>query len=273
MTTFVGAIQQFVANVGPWFLHNKHIGGFLEATALIYDESLQTLDLGLRSGQPLRCDEEVLPILGRDRSIPFFPGESVESKRRRLAAWKQLHRTRGTHVGEMRQSQPYFLPEAPLMRIVHQSGGASPIATWHTLAPDGSYSIHRATPSNWNWDGQTSKWSRFWVILYVPTSFASLIRYGDGHRYGDGSVYAGTASPVISQDLVNMILNWKSAHSALWGYCLATDPTSFDPTASIVVDPAGWSSLPNGNWGQPLTSAGVRTRLPSALWIYDRRNT
>lgn len=273
MTTYVGAIQQLVANVGPWFLHNPHIGGFLEATALVYDAALQTLDLGLRSGQPLRCDTDALPILGRDRSIPFFPGESVKSKRRRLAAWKQLHRTRGTHIGELRQSQPYFLPATPIMRIVHQSGGATPIATWHTLAPDGSYSIQRSTPSNWNWDGQTSKWSRFWVILYVPTAFSSQIRYGDGHRYSDGSVYAGAATSQIAQDMVGMITNWKSAHSALWGYCLATDPLSFEPGSPPSYDSDGWSSLPDGNWGQPLTATGVRTRLPTALWIYDRRNT
>ena len=268
---FIGTIQQFLSGVGPWFLHNKNLGTFLESVAITYDVNLQTLDLGLRLAHPLNCDESALPILSRDRGIPLYPAEPTASKRQRLAQWKSLHRTRGTHIGELRTAQPYFQPDAPMMRIVHQSGGASPVATWHTLGTDGTYSKHVESPSNWNWDGNAAAWSRFWVILYAPTSFTSGIHYGDGSDYGDGSIYGGAASSQIAQDLIGLITNWKSAHSALWGYCIATDPASFDPTAPPVTDPAGCSSLPAGNWGQPLTAAGVRSRLQSALWLYDRR--
>lgn len=268
----IGAVQKFLGQVGPWFLHNKNLGSFLDATAITLDETLQTLDIGLRLSQPLRCDASALPVLGYDRTIPFYPNETEESKRFRLSQWLQLHRQRGTHIGELRHSQPYFLPDAPMMRIVHQSGGALPVATWHTLSAAGEYSIYRPAASNWNWDGQTSKWSRFWVIAYAPARLCSLIRYGDGSHYGDGIPYAGASSHQVAQDLVDMIRGWKGAHSALWGYCIATDPASFDPTASATTSPDGWTSLPVGNWGQPVTSGGARTRIPSALWIYDRRD-
>lgn len=274
MSVSVGIMQKFVSSFGPWFLHNQHVSSFLEATALVYDSALQTLDLGLRLSQPLRCDVTALPILGRDRSIRFYPSEGEQSKRIRLAQWKQLHRGRGTHIGELKHSQPYFTRTGynlPLMRIVHQSGGASPMSTWHTLASDGTYTKTRALTSNWNWDGQTSQWSRFWVICYAPAWAIRVPTYGDGTRYGDGSLYAGAATSQIAQDLVAMIQEWKSAHSQLHGYIIATDPSSFDPTSTATTSASGWTSLPVGNWGQPLSASGIRTRLPSAIWIYDRR--
>lgn len=271
--TFLGKFQRYLSDLGPYFLRNKHIGAFLDSTALIYDSAAQTLELGLRMGQPLNCDVSALPILRKDRGIRLYPSESEESQRQRLSDWLMLHRQRGTHQGEMRHSQGYFGDAAPIMRIVHQSGGASPIATWHTLRGDGSYEVYHRAASNWNWDGQTSHWSRFWVICYAPADYVSGITYGDGSHYGDGSFYGGAANPTIAADLVAMINDWKSAHSVLAGYIIATEPGSFNPALAPVTHAPGYTSLPNGNWGQPITAAGVRTRLPSALFVYDMRST
>jgi hypothetical protein len=269
MTT-IGSVQEFVANVGPYFLHNKYMGAFFEAVAVTYDLALQTLDFGLRLSQPLRCHVSALPILSRDRTMPFYPGDSVASRRYRLTQWKQLARQWGTHPGELNNAQPYFLPARPLMRIVHQDGlGAS--ATWHTLDQNGIYTRYKRTPSNWNWDATPSKWSRFWVIAYAPAEFLTLPHYGDGSRYGDGTRYAGARDSVTASDLVGMIRGRKAAHSRLSGYIIATDPASFDPTASSVDSGLGWTTLPVGNWGQPIDANGTRTRLPSAVWIYDTR--
>lgn len=266
----VGSVQEFVASVGPYFMRNKFIGAFFEAVAITHDTALQTLDFGLRLSQPLRCHVSALTVLARDRGLPIYPGESESSRRYRLTQWHQLARQWGSHAGEMNNAQPYFLPYRPLLRIVHQDGlGAS--ATWHTLDEAGNYTKHRQTPSNWNWDNTPSKWSRFWVIAYAPSSFCSLIRYGDGTRYGDGHVYAGARDHVTASDLVSMIKGRKAAHSRMSSFIIATDPASFDPTATAVTDPAGWTSLPTGNWGEPISASGTRTRLPTAVWIYDTR--
>jgi hypothetical protein len=274
MSATFGIMQKFVTSFGPWFLHNKNVSAFLESTALVYDSALQTLDMGLRLSQPLRCDEIALPVISRDRRIRFYPSESTQSKRIRLSQWKQLHRQRATHIGELRHAQPYFTrtyEQLPLMRIVHQSGGVSPKATWHTLLADGPDQRVRQTTSHWNWDGQTSQWSRFWVICYAPAWSITVPEYGDGGAYDDGGLYAGAATAQVATDLVAMIQEWKAAHSAFWGYIIATDPNSFDPTATATTSADGWTSLPVGNWGQPLSRSGIRTRLPSAIWLYDRR--
>jgi hypothetical protein len=269
MSSFVGTIQRLVARVGPWFLHSRNLGRFLQAFAVVYDNSITALQQGLALSHPHRCDPSAFPVLSLDRSIRLYPTEPEASKRERLANWLQLHRRRGTHLGELLHSQPYFAPEKPVMRIVHQDGAAAS-ATWWTIAADGSLSEHKAVPSNWNYDGQAYKYSRFWVILYVPPSIFPLAHYDDGSVYDGAAVYDGMMSQV-ARDITEMILESKAAHSRLQAYILATDPASFDPTATAVTSPEGWTTLPIGNWGTRMSGppVSVYTRLPTAFWIYE----
>jgi hypothetical protein len=269
--SFIGLVQRVVGRIGPWYIHGKNIGTFLEACGFALDQGLESLELGLNLSNPKLCDVSAFPALSKDRRIRLYPSEPEESKRARLAAWLQLHRQRGTHQGELRHAQPYFLPDVPLMRIVHQSGHtdfASRRATWHTLDSNGVYTVHKVTPSNWNYDNQFTKWSRWWVIIYAPASLVSgLTHWDDGSTWDGGQVYDG----VLTQgalDIVQMFLEWHGAHSRPEAIILATDPASFDPTATAAFDPMGWSTLPVGNWGSPIIG-GTRTRPPSAVWLYE----
>lgn len=267
--SYIGVIQSMATRLGPWFLHNPNIASFLESVAATLDTQLTELDIGLRLSQPLRCDPSAFPYLSRDRGIRLYSTEAEISKRTRLAQWLKLHRQRGTHQGEMRHAAPYFLPDTPILRIVHQDGAGNR-ATWHTLNPDGSYTIHKAEPSNWNYDGQTEKWSRWWVICYAPTRLFDLSHWDDGSTWDDGSVWDGMTTQV-ALDLINMFLEWQAAHSQMKAFIIATDPASFNPSATATTDPAGWTSLPVGNWGSPVSPGpvSVMTRLPSAFWIYE----
>ncbi len=267
MTSFVGSIQKFVGATGPWFLKNRNISRFLEAVAVTLDSAETSLEQGLLLSMPLKCDASALPVLSIDRAMRLYPSEPDSSKRFRLSRWHTLHRRRGTHVGELQHAQPYFGADIPIMRIVHQDGAGNS-ATWHTLLADGTYQIHRATPSNWNYDGQTSKWSRFWWITYLPASLGHLFHYDDGTLYDTIGFYDALTLTQVAQDLIAMAREWKSAHSRLQAYILATDPASFNPSAAAVTLSDGSTSLPIGNWGSPL-AGGHHTRLSGALWIYD----
>lgn len=271
--SFVGTIQRLAARVGPWFIHSRNIGRFMQAFAIVYDNAITALQQGLALSHPLRCDPSAFPVLSVDRTIRLYPSEPDASKRIRLANWLQHHRRRATHLGELLHSQPYFAPETPVMRIVHQDG-AGDSATWWSIAADGSLSEHKAVPSNWDYDGAAHKWSRFWVILYVPASIFSLIHYDDGTLYDEGAVYDGLLTQ-IALDITAMMFESKAGHSRLEAYILATDPASFDPTATAVVSPEGWTTLPISNWGIIISSPPecVRTRLPTAFWIYERSVT
>jgi hypothetical protein len=267
--SYAGTIQRLIAEVGPYFLHNKNIGTFLQSVAMVWDEQIQSLEMGLALGQPLQCHADALPTLSYDRGLRFYPGESEQSKRQRLSIWLQLHHQRATHAGEMRHEQPYFLPDTPVMRIVHQNGDGT-VATWHTLDADGVYTVQHINPSNWNYDGATAKWWRFWVIVYPPSRFLTEPHYGDGCHYGDGTLYSGGATHDIAADLVNMILEWQSKHANLWGYIFATDPDSFLPDATPeLIGATHQSTLPMVNWSAPIDADGYRVRNPTAFWLYD----
>ena len=267
--SFVGVIQQAIANLGPSFLQQKNVGAFLEAVGLTLDGSVEQLAQGMRLSQPLRCDSSALPVLSYDRGIRTYATEPEASKRYRLSQFWQLRRQFGTHQGEMRNLQPFFLPYAPIIRIVHQSGDGV-TATWHTLAADGTYSVHQQEPSNWDWDSEVGKWSRFWVIVYVDdVGLPAQPTWDGGQLWDGGSVWGGLYTRAQILDMVGAIVDAKSAHSKLAGLIFATDPASFDPTATPATNPDGSTTLPTGNWGQIIDhTTGQPTRLQSAVFAY-----
>lgn len=283
----------FLRSVAPWYMQGARMGVLLDSVGQTMDAIAERSFLGRTAaivhaggattagGLRLQCEPDVLPVHAEDRQIPLYPTEPIPAQRLLLAQWHQLHARRGTHRGELERVQPYFLGAdgigvLPRMRIVHQDGAGAG-ATWHTLSgsadPGGAgvYSIHRQVPSNWVFDGQTSKKSRWWAIIYTAgTSLVSNAMYwDDGSLWDGGWVWDGVLRSV-AEDLIAMFLGWHSAHSECAGVILATDPASFDPTATAVTDADGWTSLPVGNWGRLVDPAtGKPTRLPTAIFIYD----
>jgi hypothetical protein len=279
--TVIGDIQGIITRVGPWFVQNKFAGAIRQATALACDVATTQLAAGLRLSQPLRCDSSALPSLAKDRNITVYPTESVDSQRTRLSQWNQLHKQRGTHQGELRHAAPYFLPSQPVVRIVHQSGdGLS--ATWHSFGTDvfgepAQYSVLKMSPSNWDYDGRTSAWSRFWVLIYDTGYPSGNPRWSSeastydtaGLAYDGGTSYGGVSS-AQAQDIVRLFLTWKSAHSRLAAVILvrpvvnASDAyvepaNAANYTVAPVTDHPAW-----GNWGTDLT-----TRPRNCLWLYE----
>jgi hypothetical protein len=279
-------------SVAPWYMANGRMGILLDSVGMTLDALAERSFLGrcaalvtsggakTPDGFVLQCEPDVLPWHANDRQIPIVPGESIASQRNALAHWHQLHAKRGTHRGELERIQSYFLGAdglgpLPRIRIVHQDG-AGAAAMWHTISgfsdPDGAgiYSIHRELPSNFNFDGQTAKKSRYWGIVYragIPILNAQAIDWDDGSLWDGGGIWDGITA-TVANDIVSLFLSWKSAHSELAGVILTSDLTSFNPFALSTVLPDGSTSLPVGNWGH-LTSGGLPTRPPYATWIYD----
>lgn len=229
----------------------------------------------LADGRLIECEEFVLPIHARQRGLPVYPTMPTLGTRVQLSQWWQRHARRGVHLGEMQYAQTYFIglsPALPQITIVHQDGaGAS--ATWHRLSPAGAYSIHRQTPSNFDYDGQTSKWARWWAFIEMAgTGFTGPNKYDDGHTYDDGAVYdAGDFAYARQVDLAQMFQDWHSAGSYLAGVILVWSGT-LDPTATPTQDPTGWWNLPNGanTWAALVDpTTGLGTRPPNMQWIFD----
>lgn len=238
----------------------------------------------LADGRLIECEPFVLPLLAAQRGITLYATEGILSQRIRVSTSWQLHRTRGTHWGEIAHVRPYFADFVaaggayPTFRIVFQSNEATPAAYWLSVDPAGNRTIARASPSNWVWDGQTTKRSRWWVIVYLPPGFlawASTLTGGvwDGSSIWDSAVIWDGIPAAILADLFSMFNDWKSAHSMLCGLIVTQlQPTDsipggsvhpFDPASSSTTNADGSTNLPGGNWGSGVGTVGGLIGLPT----------
>ncbi len=265
------SIKDVILDWAPWYLRNRVGGRILLSAGLTLDTAIETTVQGLHASNPLKCEVDALDQIAVQRRMRLFASEPIPSKRKRLSLWRQAWKLAGSHRGEMMQLQPYFLPNVPpRIRIVHQSGDGQ-IATWHTMNPDGSYEVTQKRPSNWDWDGMASQWSRFWVIIYVDSlPIDPPIHYDEGYDYDEGWLWDGGLTAAQVADIVAIINHWKAAHSILWGVIFARDPDSFDPTSTAVTLPSGETTLPVGNWGYYIDNdTGLPSRLSTASYAFD----
>lgn len=271
--SFLGTIQQALSRVAPYFIQNKNVGRFLQAVAVTLDASLEDLSQGMRLGHPLRCDPSALPVLARDRRMRLYDSEPIASQRYRLAHYLQLKRQFGTHQGQMRNIAPFFLSydEIPIIKIVFQSGSGDS-ASWNTLNADNTLTRHKAVPSNWDYDGVTAQWSRYWAIVHVDRLGLAAQALWDGGDIWDagGVVWDGLFTEAEYSDMIAGIREAQRLGTVLWGMIVTTDPDSFDPETTAVTDATGWTSLPTGNWAWAIdNTTGQPSRPPAAVFIRD----
>ncbi len=108
---------------------------------------------------------------------------------------------------------------------------------------------------NWNWDGDTASWARFWVIIYPGTRWTD-----SGQDWGDatnpwGGAVATWGSLAITEEqtrtLRSLIADWKPAGTRCHTIIVATDTASFSPAAPE----------PNGTWSY------WSNRLTTAIYL------
>jgi hypothetical protein len=287
--SYFGRLQSLGARIATWYLGGKNIATFLEATNLTLDGAADAMLIGMRRSQPYRCTVDAFADLSKDRKIRLYPNESEASKRYRLAHWRQIRRTRGCHYGEMINIQPFFLGPGgatldgngvsylPWIRTFHQSGdpGSGALSTCHTLDPTGAYSWVRSA-FQWNWDGNTSQWSRSWTVVYIPSNFATNFAIWDTKgSWDDGvSLWDGVPSGLLD-DLVSGVIEAKAPHYHFGGLIFTTlQPTDsipgfvgshpFDPTrSSWSANSDGSTNVPVANWASPVWTSGPSFGLNS----------
>jgi hypothetical protein len=231
------------------------------------------------TGQRLECQPDALPYHSRDRGIPLYTTEGLLSRRQRLAMWRQLRAHRGTHWGAIEHIRPYFADKVaagntyPRITVVFQDNEGTPASVWYQWMIDGTKTITRVSPSNFDYDGQPTKRTRFWIFLEMNgTGYSAPVTYGSGRTYNDGALYGvGTFTAQAQADLVAMALDWHSAHSWLAGVVLIWPGyTTLNITGTPTQDADGRWSLPNGKWGSLIDpGTGKATRPAGWQWIYD----
>lgn len=238
----------------------------------------------LSDGLRIECEPIVLPVHARERGITLYATEPTLSRRIRLSRHRQLKKMRGTHWGEIEHVRPYFSMAAsfPRITIVFQSNTATPVATWYSVAPDGTRTLKQVSPSNFNFDDRPALRTRWWAFLdFTDTGYSPPFFWDDGkHFYDDGSLWdTGDAVPLTAaamNDIAAMLADWQSAHSWLAGvigvWPSATGAPFPTDTGTPTQDASGWWSLPNGagTWASVINpGTGLHTRPPNFFWLLD----
>lgn len=201
-------------------------------------------------GTPAPAD--ALAAMGRDRRVVRGLNETDASYVRRLKSWLDDRKTAGNAFALMARLAEYT-GAGTSFRTVDNSGN------WYRREADGSQSV-LIRQANWNWDGDTAKWARFWVIVYGFRAAAGT--FGGGASIG-GSASATIGSTTTRDEVATIraiIKDWKPAGTRCRNIILALDDASFDPSAP---EPDGsW-----GTWSENDAGTQVATRLRSARYF------
>lgn len=252
----------------PWLtarLAEGKVRGFklLYSVALLCDAGIENAYQGVQARFPGVGTATALPYIGRDRRIRRGIGESDESYAARLITWLDDWQGAGTPYTIMRMVQAYCAPAVPRVRIVNGTG------TWYTLTPDGTFEVHQTWPTpNWDWDGDASKSTRCWLIIYSDQGpWSELPAWGDPSApgWGDpGTSWGTTATPEQIATVRAILADFKSGGDRFENIIIAFDPASFDPTAA-----PGSPGMPDGTWGHWSKNVGgvqVPARLGTARY-------
>lgn len=235
--------------VPPWLSDRwpaKKSVGFrlLYSWSFILDELTEWTWQGLRAKWPTYGTPTAVPTIGRDRRIIRGPNEPIDAYALRLVGWLDAWRRAGTAIGVLLQLVPFFAPNtAPLMRLVNAHG------VWYGLQPGDTTAeaVNIAHQHNWNWGNPPipfvlNPWARCWPIIYSDNDYPWTPEgiWDDPGTWGEDGVLDFSASVSEIQTLLQIIGQWKAAHSLYVRPIVAFDGASFDPS----------NPEPDGQWGK-----------------------
>jgi hypothetical protein len=248
--------------LSPRWLNDGEGGLVGYSLDLIKDAFLERARLGLLAGYPQNgpngetAPTDALAEMGRDRRVVRGINETDEDYAARLRTWLTDRRTAGNPFTLMRVLAGYI-------------GTGSSFRTFDVRGNAYSRSEAGVETSSldtglWDWDGITSRWSRFWVVIYPPAGLwsESTNDWGDaGLDYKDiGLAWGSTMLPSQASTIRALVNDWKPGGTRCVNIIVAFDPASFAPGAPE----------PNGLWGRwSKTVAGVRvaSRLSTARYL------
>lgn len=230
---------------------------------LMRDAFVERLRLGLmarfpqqdKAGTPAPSD--AIAAMGRDRRVVRGLNESDASYITRLLAWLDDRKTSGNAFTLMQRLSEY-LGAGCVFRTVDNSGN------WYTRAVDGTRTL-LINQANWDWDHNSAKWSRFWVVIYPPSSlWVPENTWGTG-TWGDGGTWGTTATVDEVTTVRSLIADWKPAGTRCVNIIVAFDPASFDPTSAV--DSTGMPDGLWGHWSKNVAGVQVPARLSTARYF------
>ncbi len=227
----------------PKWARGWWLSRLLYAIFVQFDALVDWANYAVHLRYPSWCAEhcpEALAIHGRSRGIRRGFAESGAAYAARLVQWVPGRKRRGNLFVLMDQLAGYLSGFAVTIRCVNINGA------WCTRIPDGTREYHRADPTNWDWDGNTAAWSRYWVILYPPADlWTDDGTWDDPGTWDDGGTWDTTATPDQVATIRAIVAEENPPHAKCAGILISLNGTDYSPLGSGAGFPAGdW-----GTWG------------------------
>lgn len=211
----------------------------LYALALLKDAAAERVRVGVLARFPLAgaTAEDALLEIGRSRGIVRGPNEPEAAYCERLRRWLDDWRIAGSPWSILEQVRAYCSPHAVRARIFTNRGDC------YTIDRDGTRSRVRDTA--WDWDGDASRWARWWLVIY-PDAGQPWDRpgeYGTDHDWGAAPFTWGSTADATDPIALRRIIATRKPRGSRCDFIIVC-------FADAHFDPAEPSTLPDGTWGK-----------------------
>jgi hypothetical protein len=220
--------EEYLVALAPRWLR----GPTGEAVLRSFGTQLDALEQGARDAAKCalveRCPEDAIGYHAAARRLELYPGESVTTWRARVAAaWSALHWL-GTKKGIEDALKAIGFATAK----VHSTADAAP-GWW---APAWPPAPRNPKPEWWDasgapaWPvahGDTTWWSRFWVVLDAPGPFGWTASTTWGSKNWGGFLWGIDGATEAQVQLVRRVVErWRPAHEVCDGILVNFGGTS-----------------------------------------------
>ena len=257
---FQRTMRTIRSSIAPRWLTDGEGGLVGYALDLVKDAFLERARLGLLARLPQNdplgtttAPTDALTAMGRDRRVVRGIFDTDVQFAARLKTWLTERKTSGAPFTLLRQLHAYLgTGNGVSLRVVDNSGN------WYTRSSAGVESSSLAT-ANWNWDGNTAAWSRFWVIIYPGTLWTAGATWGSSTWGATDRMWGSTITGEQARTLQAIVNDWKPGFATCVNIILALDAASFNPAAPE----------PDGLWAKQYKysiGTAVRSRLATARY-------
>lgn len=215
------------------------------ATALVRDALAARVIRGVSYRFPIAdsTPEDAMLEIGRSRRVAKGPSEPLAAYAERLRRWLDDWRIAGSPWAVLEQVRAYCSPHLVRVRIYTNRGDC------YTIDRDGTRS--RVRDTGWDWDGDATRWSRWWLVIYPDAGLPwdRQIAWGAGPLWGAvPGTWGSTATQADVYAIRRIIRERKPAGARCSHVIVCFDDAHFDPTDA--------GTLPDGTWGKTSKLSG-----------------
>lgn len=226
-----------ILELAPRWLSTGNAAALLRSFGSMFDELLVQLKEGKKASFPEYAPDDALGLIGNDRRILKGPAETNANYRPRLVRAIDSHRVQGSGFELLRQLAGFLSGQGnPPIRLVSNR------ATWHEYDWTNGTITKTKVGTNWNWDDNTARWHRGWVIIDSSNGpFGPGPNFGDpaGGTFDDGAVFGSDATEQEVQSIQRLVQEWKPKNVHVTRIIVTYDALLFRRTNTGAPNPIG----------------------------------